>query len=133
MRRQMIFGFSGALACTFLVSCGVPGTGAMLGASGLQGVTLRSPVCPGPARIPPDPQCADAPFPTSLKVSTNEGTLVALFTTAQDGTFRISLAPGTYTVSADQAVITGRLTPLPVTVTDQAFITVKLHFDSNIR
>ena len=133
MRQQMIFGLSGALACTFFVSCVAPGTGAGLGASGLQGVTLRGPVCPGPARIPPDPTCADAPFPASLKVSTNDGTLVTRFTTGKDGTFRISLAPGTYTVSSDQAVITGRLTPVPVTVTDQAFTMIELHFDSGIR
>ena len=66
-------------------------------------------------------------------MTTNDGTLVTRFTTAKDGTFRISLAPGTYTVSSDQAVITGRLTPVPVTVTDQAITTVELHFDSGIR
>lgn len=133
MGRQMSSGLCGALVCTFPVSCGVPGTGAVSGTSGLQGVTLRGPVCPGPVRIPPDPKCDDAPFPTPLIVSTNNGMLVARFTTAQDGTFRIGLAPGTYTLSSDQAVIMGPLTPLQVTVTDQAFTTVELHFDSGIR
>ena len=131
MRQQMVVWLSGSLVLPFLTSCTAPG--AVQGAGGLQGVTLRGPVCPGPARLPPDPTCADAPFPASLKVSTNDGTLVTRFTTGKDGTFRISLAPGTYTVASDQAVITGRLLPVPVTVTDQAFTTVELHFDSGIR
>ena len=66
-------------------------------------------------------------------MTANDGTIVARFTTGKDGTFWISLAPGTYTVSSDQAVITGRFTPVPVTVTDQTFTMIKLHFDSGIR
>ena len=135
MRQLMVVWLSGSLALPFLTACTAPGATPRpgVGTSGLQGVTLRGPVCPGPVRIPPDPKCADAPFPALLKVTTNEGTLVTRFTTAQDGTFRISLAPGTYTVSSDQAVLSGRLTPVPVTVIDQAFTTVELHFDSGIR
>ena len=135
MRQLMVVWLSGSLAFSLLTSCTVPevAPGAVQDVSGLQGVALRGPVCPGPARIPPDPKCADAPFPASLKVTTNDGTIVARFTTGKDGTFRISLAPGTYTVSSDQAVITGRFTPAPVTVTDQAFTTIELHFDSGIR
>ena len=135
MRQLMVVWLSGSLVLPLLTSCTAPGaiSGTVQGASGLQGVTLRGPVCPGPARIPPDPTCADAPFPASLKVSTNEGTLVTRFTTGKDGTFRISLAPGTYTVSSDQAVLSGRLVPVPVTVTEQVFTTIELHFDSGIR
>ncbi len=133
MRQQMVVLLSGSLALLLFTACTAPGPGAVQAVSGIQGVTLRGPVCPGPARIPPDPKCADAPFQASLKVTTNEGTLVTRFTTGQDGTFRISLAPGTYTVSSDQAVITGRLKPVPVTVADQAYTTIELHFDSGIR
>ena len=135
MRQLMVVWLSGSLALSLLTSCTAPvaTSGTVQDVSGFQGVALRGPVCPGPARIPPDPKCADAPFPASLKVTTNDGTIVARFTTGKDGTFRISLAPGTYTVSSDQAVITGRFTPVPVTVTDQAFTTIELHFDSGIR
>ncbi len=127
----MVVWLSGFLALPLLTSCMAPG--AVHGSSGLQGMTVRSPICPGPARLPLAPGCADAPFPASLKVTTNDGTLVARFTTGKDGTFRINLAPGIYTVSSNQAIITGRLTPVPVTVMDQAFTTVELHFDSGIR
>ena len=135
MRQQMVVLLSGALALPLLTACTAPGAtpGLGVGTGGLQGVTLRGPVCPGPVRVPPDPKCVDTPFPASLKVTTNEGTLVTRLTTGQDGMLRISLAPGTYTVSADQAVFSGRLSPVPVTVTDQAFTTVELHFDSGIR
>ena len=135
MRQQMVILLSGALALPLLTACTAPGATPRpgVGTGGLQGVTLRGPVCPGPVRIPPDPKCADAPFPASLKVTTNEGTLVTRFTTGQDGTFWINLAPGNYTVSSDQTVITGRLMPVPVIVVDQAFTTVELHFDSGIR
>lgn len=135
MRQLMVVWLSASLALPLLTACMAPGVtpGPVMGASGVQGVTLRGPVCPGPVHVPTDPKCADAPFPASLKVTTNDGVLVTRFTTGPNGIFQISLAPGTYTVSSDQAVIMGRLTPVPVTIIDRAFTTVELHFDSGIR
>ena len=133
MKRQMSLWLGGVLSSTFLVSCVVPGSGVVLDVSGLQGVTLRGPVCPGPVRVPPVPGCVDVPVSVSLKILSSDGTLVTRFKTAQDGTFKVNLAPGRYTVSSDQAVISGRIAPVPVTVMDQTFTTVELHLDSGIR
>ena len=67
--------------------------------SGIEGVATRGPVCGGPTRDPPDPSCADKPFGGKVALwTTDRSRMVLAFTTASDGTFNVSVAPGTYVV-----------------------------------
>src|SRR3954470_13078002 len=70
-------------------------------ASGVRGVVLAGPVCPV-EHIPPDPNCAPRPIVAHLTLSRGGGGGAGLAhtTSAGDGTFEISAAPGHYTLSA---------------------------------
>jgi hypothetical protein len=64
----------------------------------IQGVTQRQ-VCGG-AYMPGRPPCQDpTPFSADVNV-TQDGTAIAHITSSADGTFRIPVGPGTYTVQA---------------------------------
>ncbi|HEY4512024.1 MAG TPA: hypothetical protein VJH55_04270 [Candidatus Paceibacterota bacterium] len=68
--------------------------------SGIQGKVLLGPTCPV-MRDPPDPQCADRAFETSLVLTTADGTkIVKLFNSDASGAFHISVAPGLYRISS---------------------------------
>ena len=63
----------------------------------VQGRVTLSPTCPVET-VPPDPSCAPRPFQTTV-TATGGGRSVTVPTDAA-GSFSVSLAPGTYTVSA---------------------------------
>jgi hypothetical protein len=69
----------------------------------VSGYAHAGPVCPV-EQTPPDPACADRPVEGAVILALDEsGATVASATTAVDGTFTLSLPPGTY-----------RLVPQPV-------------------
>jgi hypothetical protein len=62
------------------------------------------------------------------------GKEIAQAVTAKDGTFRIDLAPGVYTVVAQAATgMMGTPAPQNVTVTEGVVTAIKLDFDTGIR
>src|SRR5687768_2582761 len=61
--------------------------------SGIEGVVLLGPGCPGPIRL--GSPCPDRPYPTTLDVFDDQGQHVADVPTDQDGAYRIVLPPGT--------------------------------------
>ncbi|MEA3199097.1 MAG: hypothetical protein QOE90_525 [Thermoplasmata archaeon] len=66
--------------------------------SGIFGTAMLGPTCPV-ERAPPDPACADRPFAGNLTVTSADGaTSLARFVTRADGTFNVTLAPGTYAI-----------------------------------
>lgn len=102
--------------------------------SGVQGTVLLGPTCPV-ERIPPDPACADKPYKTTISVYRTSDT-VHVFATAQtgvDGTFKISLAPGTYTVAAAGGAMLPRCTPTPATVAPNVYTKLTISCDTGIR
>lgn len=88
-------------SATIVVSGGSP---AAAGSSGsLSGYIHTGPTCPV-ERIPPDPACADRPY-ADATVAIKNNASGALTTAVSDasGTFRATLAPGTYTLEVTSA------------------------------
>jgi len=100
--------------------------------SGITGTITRGPICP--VQIEGDPSCDDQPYAGTVVVRLAGGLEVTRFTAGADGTFRVALLPGAYT-----------LTPLPgpngfphsspveVTVPPDTFVQVDISYDTGIR
>jgi hypothetical protein len=100
-------------------------------ASGVRGTATVGPTCPV-ATNPPDPNCADRAYAGSFVVESVGGTRVADFTTANDGTYAVALAPGSYQVRTRDANRLPSMAPQPFTVRD-GWSLLDLHLDSGIR
>ncbi len=102
--------------------------------TGVEGIVTIGPTCPV-MRIPPDPQCADKPYPTTLIIAStiigkNGGVLVK---TDSKGYFSKELEPGTYTIKAESNSQLPRLAPVTFTVLAHKLVSLNLQFDSGIR
>lgn len=64
--------------------------------TGISGKSVLGPTCPV-QRIPPDPNCEDKPYPTTISIQQN-GAEVKRVTTDSSGNFSVELNPGTYTL-----------------------------------
>ncbi|HUE61578.1 MAG TPA: carboxypeptidase-like regulatory domain-containing protein [Chthoniobacterales bacterium] len=99
--------------------------------TGIEGVITVGPVHGGPVRpgIPSTKPLANATF-----VVGNETGAVAEFTTDDQGRFRVSLAPGHYTVTKkDHQKGIGRYGPFDVDVTAGQMTKVEWHCDTGMR
>ncbi|WP_041652171.1 prealbumin-like fold domain-containing protein [Allomeiothermus silvanus] len=86
------------LVTVCLMGCNYPIQAALLsgnGSSGIEGQVLIGPTCP--VMRENDPNCADKPYPTTLGLYQN-GQLLARLVTDDQGRFKVSLEPGTYTL-----------------------------------
>src|SRR5688500_17570754 len=79
--------------------CILPGDAA--GTSGIHGIAMVGPTCPV-ERDPPDPECKDRPYSGPLVVVTPDDRVVKEFESAENGTFRVTVAPGEYHVRSKQ-------------------------------
>ena len=100
-------------------------------AAGLYGVVRRGPFIPVCAIEAP---CSRPVAGVKLTFSA-EGKVLARTRSASDGSYRIELAPGIYSVRAESPISTVGLRPRPsrVRVTDQGFKHVDLRFAWGIR
>jgi len=117
--------------CVGLSSCG-QALGASTVGSGVEGITEAEPQCPISA---PGAVCPPKPVSKTIAVLDANGNEVARFTSAHDGSFRIALAPGQYTL-AEVVSTPGTppsLKPVAVTVPPGQFVHVALLFDTGIR
>ena len=70
--------------------------------SGVSGTVFIGPTCPV-MRVPPDPNCADRPYPTTVQVIAVEsakGSPFAVVDTDKEGRYRVILPPGKYSLQA---------------------------------
>lgn len=107
----------------------VPSAGATATASGLRGkVTLfpTRPVCI-------EGQPCSKPAPGVLIVFRRDGRIAARVTTRADATYRVTLAPETYTVAAPQYRRGSGVTPHTVRVPTGRFARVDLEIDTGIQ
>ncbi len=102
------------------------------GDSGVRGTALIGPTCPV-ERDPPDPACADRPYQGSFVVETTAGARVASFSTAADGSYSVALDPGTYVIELAAPAFLPSMSPVTVTVVEDAYATLDLSLDSGIR
>jgi hypothetical protein len=100
--------------------------------SGIQGRVTIGPTCPVER---PDSPCPDAGYAATIRVMSGND-VVATGRSADDGSFRIPVAPGTYEIQADPLSGDGIAHAAAVTdvvVRDGAFTHVDVSFDSGIR
>jgi hypothetical protein len=115
-----------------LSACGRGGPSGTDRASGIEGRVTIGPTCPVER---PDSPCPDAPIVATIRVLSGSD-VVATGRSASDGTFRIDVQPGTYTVAAEPTTAGGiaRSTPVDgVVVRAGSFTHVDLSLDSGIR
>lgn len=101
--------------------------------SGVRGIVSLGPTCPV-MRDPPDPQCADKPYATTIIVR-RAGSSVAFATGKSDatGAFQFSLPPGAYTLSASGGTMLPRCSPVDVTVGASGYSVADISCDTGIR
>jgi len=103
--------------------------------SGIVGRLTRSPMCPV-ERTPPDPGCEPAALAAPLQVRDESGRVVARTTSGTDGQYKVALSPGHYVLHGLAVSPTGFPTPpapVEVDVSDHAWTTVDLDYDTGIR
>jgi hypothetical protein len=119
------------LAAVALVACGNEDPTKDSG-SGIRGTVVIGPTCP--VQVAESP-CADAPYEATISV-TSGVEVVATGESSSDGTFRISVPPGTYTVAAvprNGDAIAHAEPVAGVVVTTGSFSNVAISFDSGVR
>ena len=99
--------------------------------TGIRGTVLWGPVKPGPSRFG---KSNEAPFKATFHVFFSDKE-VASFKSDKRGSFEVLLVPGEYTIVPDKS------TPMPVprsqkksvTVPEDGFAEITLHFDTGMR
>jgi hypothetical protein len=112
---------------TFCVACAASATTSATD-SGIQGNVIYGPTCP--VQRVGGPSC-QRPYSSEIVIRQRDRVVTTLRSGA-DGSFRVTLRPGTYTITSAK---TGppTLAPFDVTVKPHAFTTVTVMFDSGIR
>ncbi len=101
--------------------------------SGIRGTVLLGPTCPV-LRDPPDPQCADKAYTTTIQVyRAGFSAVVATGKSGVTGTFEISLQPGTYTVVASGGTMLPRCSSVEAVVSQAKYSTIRISCDTGIR
>lgn len=115
---------------------GRPDTGGMCvadtSASGVKGSVLLGPTCPV-ERTPPDPQCADKPYATTITARSAGGTVAGTTHSNADGAFTLALPAGIYTLSASGGQVLPRCADISVTVPRSGYATTSISCDTGIR
>lgn len=120
----LAFGLS---ACAGGASAGGPSDGT----AGIRGRVRLGPMCPVQQANSP---CPDRPIEADITVTTPDGRRVAAGRSDADGTYRISLPPGSYTVVAQRVgAAFGSGKPVSVDVPAGTFVHLDLAVDSGIR
>jgi carboxypeptidase family protein len=97
---------------------------------GIQGKVRLGPMCPVQQVNSP---CPDRPIKADIAVATATGAKVATGHSGVDGKYRISLPPGSYTVTATRPGAFGSGKPVTVEVPGATFVHLDLLVDSGIR
>lgn len=97
--------------------------------SGIEGEVRIGPVSPVETTGTP----GSAPYAAELRIRPEAGGRVTRVTSGADGSFRVNLAPGTYTIEPQQGDPLPYAQPVQVTVTEHRFTPVVIMYDSGIR
>ena len=101
--------------------------------SGVQGTVSLGPVCPV-ERIPPDPACADKPYATAVLIyRTGSDAPFVIGASDSAGHFKLSLPPGSYSVTAGSGKTLPRCAREDAAVVPDEYTTVDISCDSGIR
>src|SRR3989344_3164978 len=103
--------------------------------SGVRGQVLLGPTCPV-MKDPPDPQCADKPYATTIqviRVGSPVSTPFATVATDTQGNYSVSSPPGAYALHPTSGKVFPRCETKEVTVTPSEVLVVNLLCDTGIR
>jgi Immunoglobulin-like domain of bacterial spore germination len=103
--------------------------------SGIQGTVLLGPTCPV-MRNPPDPNCADKPYLTTVqvvRVGSSKSAPFATVETDKNGKYILMLPPGDYSVQAVGGTTLPRCASENITVRPGIVTLVTLSCDTGIR
>ena len=104
-----------------------------LASSGVQGTVALGPTCPV-ERTPPDPACADKPYSTTVTArAVGSNAVVATTKSGADGSFRMDLAPGAYTLTAQGGAVMPSCVAVTVSVAPGLYAPVNVSCDTGIR
>lgn len=99
----------------------------------ISGVVLLGPTCPV-EHVPPDSQCAPKPYQTTITISDSMSkALITKIYSGADGTFNVSLVPGSYTLMAGGTSYYPRCSPAQVSVSANKAAQVTINCDTGIR
>ena len=98
--------------------------------SGIEGQALIGPTCPVQRQ---DSPCPDQPYQASIQVLGANRELVLEFQTDTQGSFRVELEPGTYTLAPLSPGVHPRAEEQVVRVEEGRFTEVIIQYDSGIR
>lgn len=102
--------------------------------AGIRGTVMLGPTCAGPERVPPDPDCADKPYVTTVTVSrAGAGSVLATAQSDSRGRFEFSLPPGEYTVTAKGGDVLPSCGTVEITVGPSGYGTADISCDTGIR
>lgn len=99
--------------------------------SGVKGVAMVGPTCPV-SQQGSEVECSDKPISTPIKFINQFGAATTT-TSAEDGSYKIMLPPGNYTIMSGADGIYPALDPVRVTIENGVYETIDLTFDSGIR
>ncbi|MFA6177425.1 MAG: hypothetical protein WC694_00835 [Candidatus Paceibacterota bacterium] len=101
--------------------------------SGVKGKVVLGPTCPV-ERNPPDPNCTDKPYKTTVVVFRSNDLVHPFVITTSDanGSFSASLPPGKYTLGAGESNLP-RCDHLEITVNINIFTSATISCDTGIR
>ena len=127
----LLFALALAGALGSSTACGAQST--QTPPTGLRGVIMKGPMCPGPQRK--DHPCPDAPVAAVFDVMDASGAVVATFRSDETGHFQVDLPVGSYTIAPGGQ--SGPRNPLGgsahITVRAGEEAEVALHWDTGIR
>lgn len=102
--------------------------------SGITGTVMLGPTCPV-LKNPPEPQCADKPYATTLNLTTADGHyILKKFDSNTKGKFSVDAAPGNYAISSASTSLFPRCTSGGfVTVKADEYTNLTIYCDTGIR
>ncbi len=102
--------------------------------SGIMGKVLLGPICPV-MRDPPDPECNDKLFETTLALATEDGSkIIKTFSSDKQGLFKVTASPGRYTiVSGDKTKVFPHCGSEVIEVKKEQFTETNVSCDTGIR
>ncbi len=97
----------------------------------VKGVVDVSPVCGGPVRNPPDPNCVFRAYATTITFTNSSGRVFST-TSNSNGNYSINLASGTYTVQAHGGDVYPTCPSESITVRQAQTMTKNITCDSGL-
>jgi hypothetical protein len=100
--------------------------------SGIEGYVTEGPMCPGPVAIG-DNNCPDKPYQANFTLVDENNKVITHFKTDPSGTFKITIAPGTYILHPESEAVLPHAADQTVIVTPDHFTQVTVVYDTGMR